>query len=356
MREAHNTDCYQLTEDETIARYMEAREAQDAFKPDASKYRTAFLQGLAKSLALMNDTDEAKEYKILTHQAQQRATAARLRQVNRRGRKGLATKFEVGPLNNPTIIEDKQELEEISAQINEKRLTECLEVSEFITDQELFGKIGILAQGSGVEGFLNGIEPIPDHLNPYTKLVLKHMKKPAEGTPMGPAHLSLQEHTDGWRKAKEMTSSEPSLPDFSHYISASYDDMLAEMDRSLRETPMVYGFAPDEWNPMTTCSIPKKDANIRAEDQRTIVLFDPSYNMNNKWYGRRFMQHNESLGTIPKEQTGSRKGHSAAITALNKVLTTDIMRQKKQAGYICSNDATQCYDRILHNVAMMCMV
>ena len=70
----------------------------------------------------------------------------------------------------------------------------------------------------------------------------------------------------------------------------------------------------------------------------------------------KFMQHNESLGTIPKEQSCSRKGHSAAITALNKVLTTDIMRQKKQAGYICSNDATQCYDRILHNVAMMCMV
>ena len=173
---------------------------------------------------------------------------------------------------------------------------------------------------------------------------------------MGPAHHPIQEHIEGWRKPKEQTLSEPSLPDFSHYIAASYAEMLAEMDRSLRETPMVYGFMPDEWNPMTTCSIPKMANNIRATDQRSITLLEAQYNQNNKWYGRKFMQHNEALGTIPDEQTGSRKGHSAVITALNKVLAMDLLRQRRQAGFLCSNDATQCYDRILHNVAIMCML
>jgi hypothetical protein len=167
------------------------------------------------------------------------------------------------------------------------------------------------------------------------------MPAPAESKPMSEINLTTEEHTKGWRAAKESTSSEPSLPDFSHYISASYNELLADMDRTLREIPMVYGFAPDAWNPMTTCSIPKKANNIQATDQRSITLLEAQYNQNNKWYGRKFMQHNEDLGTIPKEQTGSRKGHSAAITALNKVLAMDLLRQRRQAGFLCSNDATR---------------
>ena len=42
---------------------------------------------------------------------------------------------------------------------------------------------------------------------------------------MGQPKLSLEAHKQGWRKAKEHTSSDPRNPDFSHYISASYDDI-----------------------------------------------------------------------------------------------------------------------------------
>ena len=174
--------------------------------------------------------------------------------------------------------------------------------------------------------------------------------------PMGQPKLSLEAHKQGWRKAKEHTSSDPRNPDFSHYISASYDDILAEMDRLLREVPLQCGFAPDEWNPMAGCSIPKKEDVLRIEKMRTICLMDSQYNMNNKWYGREFMTHNEALGTIPEEQSGSRKGHRADEVALKKVLAMDLLRQFRRAGFLCSNDAIQCYDRIVHNVAMLSML
>ena len=83
---------------------------------------------------------------------------------------------------------------------------------------------------------------------------------------------------------------------------------------------------------------------------------DPAYNMNNKAYGRHLMFHNEKKGTLADEQSGSRKGRRSAELALQKVLTMDQLRQSRRAGFLCSNDALQCYDRIVHNVAMLCML
>ena len=78
--------------------------------------------------------------------------------------------------------------------------------------------------------------------------------------------------------------------------------------------------------------------------------------MNNKEFGRRLMEFCERYGLLADEQSGSRKDRRAAEVALQKVLTMDILRQKRRAGFLCSNDALQCYDRIVHNVAMLSML
>ena len=128
------------------------------------------------------------------------------------------------------------------------------------------------------------------------------------------------------------------------------------MDALTRAISMQYGFDPPEWDPMTDLSIPKKEDVLRADKMRTIVLMASQYNMNNKWYGRKFMKHNEALGTIPNEQEGSRKGHRSVEVALKKVLAMDLLRQFCRAGFLCSNDAMQCYNRIAHNVAVLSML
>ena len=68
------------------------------------------------------------------------------------------------------------------------------------------------------------------------------------------------------------------------------------------------------------------------------------------------MEFCERYGLLADEQSGSRKDRQAAEVALQKVLTMDILRQKRRAGFLCSNDALQCYDRIVHNVAMLSML
>ncbi len=71
--------------------------------------------------------------------------------------------------------------------------------------------------------------------------------------------------------------------------------------------------------------------------------------------GRRMVQSGETYKMLPWETFGSRKRRRASECALNKVLTSDILRTSHQPAALCCNDARQCYDRIVHSVANICM-
>ena len=201
------------------------------------------------------------------------------------------------------------------------RFSNCLRHSEFITDQGLLADVGILCEGPAVDDILTGNYHTPDHLHPCTKLVLEFLPTPEEikNNPMGTPQISPTDHAKGWKKAREHTASEPTTLDFSQYICAAYDDALAAMDAKLREVPLQYGFAPDEWNPMTDCSIPKKATSPRAEEMRTIVLMDAAYNFNNKWYGREFKKTQKSTlrlqTTIPSHHRPKGRVDATATTS-----------------------------------------
>ena len=46
---------------------------------------------------------------------------------------------------------------------------------------------------------------------------------------------------------------------------------------------------------------------------------------------------------------------SAVTAALNKRLMMDLLRMRRQAGALCSNDAKSCFDRIVHNIVTIAM-
>ena len=295
MKRAGNTDCFQLSQEETLVRYANAKQELKDFKPHASDYRKAHLKSLAKALAKTNKTSEESELKKLTNQEHQRTVGKKIKRFSKKGKKGLTRKAEHGPPENPVWTEAKDELEHLSAGVNEQRFSNCLTVSEFTTDPVLLADVGILCEDPAVDSILDGTYPIPEHLSHHTKTFLEFLPRPEviKNNPMGKPTISKDDHVKGWQKARESTASEPSTLDFSHYISASYDEALAAMDATLREIPLQYGFAPDEWNPMTDCSIPKKEDSPRLEEMRTICLMDPAYNMNIKAYSRFLMHYNE---------------------------------------------------------------
>ena len=59
------------------------------------------------------------------------------------------------------------------------------------------------------------------------------------------------------------------------------------------------------------------------------------------------MRQTEELDLIPDDQNGSRKKRRSVLTALNKVIVTDIYWQMRLPLSMTNNDAQACYDRIV---------
>jgi hypothetical protein len=80
------------------------------------------------------------------------------------------------------------------------------------------------------------------------------------------------------------------------------------------------------------------------------------FNTNNNKIGRDSMHQAEALDLLPPDQAGSRKDHRSNEQGFNKCLALDLLRQRRQPGALCCNDAKSCYDRIVHAIAILSMM
>ena len=222
----------------------------------------------------------------------------------------------------------------------------------------LLEDFGYLAQGPAAVAVLDGSYVPPPGTDIHAqKLLLELKMDPAvAAAPPMKVIFSIDQHTRGWRKAKEFTATGPSGLTFSHFIAATYDPLLALFDATMANVPHATGCSPLRWQSGTNVMIPKSNASLRVDKLRTILLLDPEFNQNNEPLGRSLMSQAEAFSQTPAEQCGSRKKHRAIEAALNKVLTQDVWRQKRQPGALCSNDAKSCYDRCVHAFAVLCML
>ena len=355
MRACNNTDALTINLQLAQHRLAKATAAFDEACKRSLFLREAHENTLAEALAIKNKTTKAIELKKISHIKQQKRQAARVKTARKLPGKGLATKLIEKTPEGERVLEEQEELVRASACENCNRFTNCFQCS-FLQGQ-LLADIGILADCPAIGQIMAGTYIPPPACNEYEVLLLQELKMPdaIRENPLPPPKVSTEEHQYGWQRQRESTAGEPTSLDFSLHIAASYDAALADMDATLRSIPLEVGFSPIEWERVTDCSIPKKANVLYVDKMRTICLMDPAFNMNNKFYGRKLMAHKERLGTLADEQSGSRKGRRSAEVALQKVLTMDILRQKRRAGFLCSNDALQCYDRIVHNIAMLSM-
>jgi len=119
--------------------------------------------------------------------------------------------------------------------------------------------------------------------------------------------------------------------------------------------PYTTGYSPLCWRHGVDVESLKKPGVYSPETFRTIQLFEPQFNANNKVLGRDTMAHSEKYNFIAEEQYGSRKHKSAIMHAVNKVLSFDIIRQYRILAALCCNDAKCCYDRMVHAVTSLAM-
>ena len=153
---------------------------------------------------------------------------------------------------------------------------------------------------------------------------------------------------------KERTTTGSAFLHFGHFKAGVRDPVIADFEATMAHIPYATGYSPQRWQHVVDFELLKREGVYRPETFRTIQLYEPDFNQNNRLLGRETMAHAERYGTLAVEQYGSRKNLSAILHAVNKVLSFDLIRQYKTPAALCSNDAKSCYDRIIHSVASLC--
>ena len=249
----------------------------------------------------------------------------------------------------------KEEIEEACIQENRKRFSQVKDSPPM--QSEVTSLVGFNAEKDFATEILNGTADLATMNNKYMKLVLEFMRRPnvIRDCGMLSGTISIEEHIKGWKRQKRKTSSERSTLEFNDMKAAALGTKMATIDRDLRQIPYRHGFSPINHQIFTDFQILKKSAVYDVEKMRTIQLMPAAFNMNNKKTGREVMENAEKFNLLPDEQAGSRKNHRSNLTALNKVLTNDIIRARKLPSVIIFNDTKSCYDRIVLWVAALAL-
>jgi hypothetical protein len=325
-------------------------------KKKAQLWRDDHLDSLDAARAKKNNSTPVKERKARKHIERQRKQARNVKRIRQKSGKAAVTKLYYTENNVRTECSTKATMEKACISENIGRFSQTNDTPPM--EGSMIEDLGYLAETDAKYHILNGTYVPPPDTDQYMREFIEEMRMPNSVRKKGPISTSIpaEEHRQGWKKQKERTAAESTGLSFSHHKAASESPTLAEMDRILRELPYKHGFSPELWQSITDFEILKKSGVYDVEKMRTLQLMVAEFNMNNKKLGRDVMTNAEETRELPDEQAGSRKNHQSSMAALNKVLTMDLLRLLRQAGGLCSNDAKSCYDRIVHWVAIVCLM
>ena len=213
--------------------------------------------------------------------------------------------------------------------------------------------VGYMAEKTGAEQILEGRIPEPLNRDNHIKEFLEQLRIPLQQIPIS-AKITICDFKRYWKKAKEKTSSSMSGLHFGHYKCAVDSPLLTAIHTVFLHITINKGIPLKRWSSGLSVMLEKIKGNINVEKLRGILLMEADYNFINKLLlGVRVMRAVEHRKAIPEELAGSRKLHEAVEVALNRKLTSDIMRQLRRPGTITGVDAASCYDRIVHSIIIL---
>ena len=146
--------------------------------------------------------------------------------------------------------------------------------------------LGYLGIGSHANSVLLGQTPSLPGLSPYADRLLKKLRRIDSYEPIL-VGISTQDYQDGWKKAKEATSSGGLTVHFGHCKAMAHDHKLSSMEAAFLSIPLRSGYPYKEWRKGIDCTLVKKANSFRINKLRTIVLFEADFNFVNKTISRK---------------------------------------------------------------------
>ena len=322
-------------------------------KSEHSALRDEWIEQLAAAKAEAGNQNSASEL----HKLRQKE---KMRKAYRQIRWCLHHESYTGPItevteivNNTTIHHlNKFSVEQAILKANNRKYRQTNDTPPMTSLLPILGPFGT---STAAQQILQGTFQIPPHIDNYSKKLLTQLAIPThiKSIPKINTRLNTQDYIEGWSKMNENTTSGISNIHFGHHLACSKHSQNATFEAQMCELPYRTGFSPTRYQASINAMILKKAGKTDVDSLRTIVLLEPDFNFMNKKLGRDVMDFAEQHHLIAPEQFGSRKYHSSIDQVLIKTLFYDSLRIKRQDGYLCSNDAKACYDRISHAIGSL---
>jgi hypothetical protein len=130
-------------------------------------------------------------------------------------------------------------------------------------------------------------------------------------------------------------------------------DIPSEIHAAMMTVPLATGFCPEQWKKSIGVILEKIPGVVRSNKLRIIQLLEADLNQVLRIAFARNISKlaRNNKGIISDHQYG--RAHATCMNpVLNKLLTVQLLTQKRTEGIVFNNDAKGCYDRIISGVAL----
>jgi hypothetical protein len=169
--------------------------------------------------------------------------------------------------------------------------------------------------------------------------------------------ITTEDFKSAFKCVPEKTASSFSGRAVHHYKARAEgsDDGLAniqaEVHAAMVMVPLEAGFCPERWKQAVDVMLEKEPGISRLDKLRIIQLLEADLN---QVLIIAFAWNIEHAGIISEHQYG-RAQKTCMTPVLNKLLTIQLIIQKKVEGIVFDNDTKGCYDRIISGIALACL-
>jgi hypothetical protein len=219
----------------------------------------------------------------------------------------------------------------------------------------LRGQFGYILISLTMKTVLDGTYKFPPDMDEATRELFEEIAQVQTIVPSDSVTgvISREQWQQRWKKVKEDTSLSQSGLHFGHYIAGADCDYISQFHALRVLLALKKGIAKERWSNGLSVTLEKMFGVRLVSKLRAILLIKVDFNMMNKEvYGVRMLDMARKYKLMP-EEIFSKKNRTADNGGLAKTLFYIIARQTRLLAAIASVDVSNCYDRIVHAMALL---
>jgi hypothetical protein len=340
---------------EILLQVEECKRKCQFYQEHGKQFRAKHLTQQLRLAQEKGDEEVVEKIAAIIQRERQRAFWCRLNYVTGKKQTRSATSIQVPEPSGLVMELYKQEPVEdaIFSEVHGSRYT--LANKAPICNGRLFEDFGYLANTPASKAVLDGTYLPPSDLDTATKelfdkiaAIRRILLKDSISPLITPAQWKRY-----WEAVNKETSSSELGLHFGYYIVGCKSDIIAHYHAARVTVNLAHAIQLKRWSRSLSVMLEKMPGVTLVTKLRAIILMEANFNASNKIiYGIRMMGQADKYCMIPDE-IYSKKNQMADNGTLTKTLFFNTARQARASAAIASVDASNCYDRIAHAIALL---